>query len=157
MAGMTTLPDRPNTALLVIDVQNGVVGEAHNRDDVVANIATLVDQARAAGVDVVWVQHTATTCRGAASSWQYVPELVRDESEPLVHKTYADSFEETDLEAVLAERGIGRVFVVGRADRRVHPLDAARRDRARLRRDAGRRRPHDRGPDAPTAPRRPTR
>ena len=54
---MSTLVNRPNTALLVIDVQNGVVGEAYDRDAVVANIAALVDKARAAGVDVVWVQH----------------------------------------------------------------------------------------------------
>jgi nicotinamidase-related amidase len=44
---MTTLPDRPHTALLVIDVQNGVVPGAHDRDGVIANINTLVDKARA--------------------------------------------------------------------------------------------------------------
>lgn len=46
-------------------------------------------------------------------SWQYVPELVRRDSEPLVHKAYGDSFEDTDLESVLAERGIGRLIVAG--------------------------------------------
>ena len=61
---MTTLTDRPNTALLVIDVQNDVVGEAHDRDAVVANIATLVDRARAGGVPVVWVQHSAARDAG---------------------------------------------------------------------------------------------
>jgi nicotinamidase-related amidase len=40
---MTTLPNRPNTALLVVDVQNSVVKGAHLRDAVVANIASLVD------------------------------------------------------------------------------------------------------------------
>ena len=35
---MTTLSDRPNTALLVIDVQNGVIGAAHERAAVVANV-----------------------------------------------------------------------------------------------------------------------
>ncbi|GMA25966.1 hypothetical protein GCM10025864_37250 [Luteimicrobium album] len=55
---MSTLTNRPNTALLVVDVQNGVVGEAYHRDDVVANVATLVDKARAADVPVVWVQHS---------------------------------------------------------------------------------------------------
>ena len=43
---MTTLSDRPNTALMVVDVQNGVVADAHQRDAVVANISTLVDKAR---------------------------------------------------------------------------------------------------------------
>ncbi len=110
---MTTLENRPRTALLVIDVQEGVVGEAYDRDRVVANIVALVDRARAADVDVVWVQHHSDDLPQGSPSWQYVPELVRREAEPLVRKTYADSFEGTDLEAVLAARGIGRVFVAG--------------------------------------------
>jgi nicotinamidase-related amidase len=110
---MTTLVNRPNTALLVIDVQNGVVGEAYDRDNVVANIATLVDRARVADVDVVWVQHNSDELLRDSESWQYVPELVRRDSEPLVQKAYGDSFEETDLESVLAARGIGRLFVAG--------------------------------------------
>jgi nicotinamidase-related amidase len=110
---MTTLANRPNTALVVIDVQNGVVGEAYDRDNVVAKIGTLVDKARAAGVDVVWVQHNGDNLPRDSEGWQYVPELVRRDPEPLVHKSYGDSFEETDLESVLAERGIGRLVVAG--------------------------------------------
>jgi nicotinamidase-related amidase len=110
---MTTLVNRPNPALLVIDVQNGVVGEAYDRDHVVANIGTLVDRARAADVDVVWVQHNGDDLPRDSERWQYVPELVRRDSEPLVHKAYGDSFEATDLESVLAARGIGRLFVAG--------------------------------------------
>ena len=110
---MTTLPDRPNTALMVIDVQNGVVATAHNRDGVIANINTLVAQARAAGVPVVWVQHSDEGMPRDSDSWQYVPELVRQDSEPLVHKSYGDSFEDTDLESVLAQRGVGHLIVTG--------------------------------------------
>jgi nicotinamidase-related amidase len=110
---MTTLANRPNTALIVIDVQNGVVGEAYDRDNVVARIGTLVDRARVADVDVVWVQHNGDNLPRDSEGWQYVPELVRRDSEPLVHKRYGDSFEETDLESVLAERGIGRLVVAG--------------------------------------------
>jgi nicotinamidase-related amidase len=110
---MTTLDGRPNAALLVIDVQNGVVAEAHERDAVVANIGRLVERARAADVEVVWVQHNSDDLRRGSESWQIVPELERGDSEPLVEKAYADSFEETDLEGVLAERGVGRLFVAG--------------------------------------------
>ncbi|MGH9074093.1 MAG: cysteine hydrolase family protein [Acidimicrobiales bacterium] len=110
---MTTLADRPNTALLVIDVQNGVVGNATNRDGVIANINTLVDKARAEDVPVVWVQHSDDDLPRDSESWQYVPELVRLDSEPLVHKSYGDSFEGTELEPVLAERGVGRLMVTG--------------------------------------------
>jgi nicotinamidase-related amidase len=110
---MTTLPDRPNTGLLVIDVQNGVVADTHNRDDVIANINTLVDKARVDDAPVIWVQHSGDHLPRGSDGWQYVPELVRRDSEPLVHKTYGDSFEGTELEAVLAERRVGRLIVTG--------------------------------------------
>jgi nicotinamidase-related amidase len=110
---VTTLANRPNTALLVIDVQNGVVGAAHDRDTVVANIGTLIDKARAAGVDVVWIQHRSEELQPDSEPWRYVPELEREDSEPLVHKAYADSFEDTELESILAARGIGRLVVSG--------------------------------------------
>jgi nicotinamidase-related amidase len=110
---MTTLPDRPNTALLVIDVQNGVVADTHNRDDVIANISTVVDKARAEDVPVIWVQHSDDHLEWGSEGWRYVPELVRSDSEPLVHKTYGDSFEGTELEVLLAERGVGRLVVTG--------------------------------------------
>ena len=110
---MTTLSDRPHTALMVIDVQNGVVGEARRRDDVVANIGTLVEKARAEGVSIVWIQHSDEGLQQGSDDWQYVPELTRAESEPLVHKTFGDSFEGTDLEDVLARAGIGHLVVTG--------------------------------------------
>jgi nicotinamidase-related amidase len=110
---MTTLSDRPNTALLVIDVQNGVVANAHERDRVVANISQLVDRARAEQVPVIWVQHSDGELVQGSRPWEYVPELRRDPAEPLVHKAYGDSFEGTDLEALLAELRVGRLVVTG--------------------------------------------
>jgi nicotinamidase-related amidase len=111
---MSTLSDRPNKALVVIDVQNGVVAGAHERDRVVSNINTLVGKARAGGVPVVWVQHSSPeNLPKDSEEWQFVPELARDDSEPLVHKTFADSFEDTDLEDVLARAGIGHLVVSG--------------------------------------------
>jgi nicotinamidase-related amidase len=111
---MTSLSDRPNTALLVIDVQNGVMAGAHRRDEVIANINALVDQARAQDVPVVWVQHADDeNLIPDTESWAYVAELERDQSEPLVHKRYGDSFEDTSLEDELAQRGVGRLVVTG--------------------------------------------
>jgi len=110
---MTTLSDRSNTALMVIDVQKGVMADAHQRDAVVANIRTLVDKAREEGVPIVWVQHSDEQLEKGSDAWEYVPELARQESEPLVHKTFGDSFEDTDLEEVLADAGVGRLVVTG--------------------------------------------
>ncbi len=110
---MTSLPDRPNTALVVVDVQNDVVANAHNRGDVIANISTLVDKARAQQVPVIWVQHKSGDLPQGSDGWQYVPELQRLATEPLVHKEYGDSFEDTILESELERKGVGRLVVTG--------------------------------------------
>ena len=111
---MTTLENRPNTALLIVDAQNGVVEGAPARDAVVANIGNLVDKARQEQVPVVWVQHSDDEGLTTGSeNWQIVPELKRDDAEPLVHKRYGDSFEDTNLEIVLSGLGVGRLVVTG--------------------------------------------
>jgi nicotinamidase-related amidase len=110
---MTTLANRTKTALLVIDVQNGVVAGAHARDEVVGNIAALVDKARRDGVPVVWVQHFSEELVKGEERWRIVPELAPAEAEPLIEKEYGDAFEDTRLEAVLAELGVGRLVVAG--------------------------------------------
>ena len=110
---MTTLNHRPNTALLVIDVQNGVMASSINRDSVISNIKSLVEKARAEDVPVVWIQHNDKGLVRDTEGWQYVPELKRNDAEPLIHKSYGDSFEGTNLEQVLAERNVGRLVVTG--------------------------------------------
>ena len=110
---MTTLENRPNTALLVVDVQNGVVEGAHERDAVVANVGSLVEKARRERVPVVWVQHSDEHLARQSDDWLIVPELTPGDAEPLVEKNYGDSFEDTGLETVLSGLGVGRLVVVG--------------------------------------------
>jgi nicotinamidase-related amidase len=110
---MTTLQNRPNTALLVIDVQNGVVEKAHERDAVVANVGSLVERARRERVPVVWVQHSDEQLARESDQWRIVPELSPDDAEPLVEKHYGDAFEDSTLESVLSDLGVGRLVVTG--------------------------------------------
>ncbi len=110
---MTTLENRPNTALLVVDVQNGVVEGATERDAVVANVRSLVEKARQEQVPVVWVQHSNQGLAKGSDEWQIVPELTPGDAEPLVEKRYGDSFEDTTLETLLSGLGVGRLVVVG--------------------------------------------
>jgi nicotinamidase-related amidase len=110
---MTSLDDRPNTALLIVDVQNDVMTNAYARDAVIANISDLVTRARAEDVPVVWVQDRGDGLPEGTEGWQYVPELPRRESEPLVHKIYGDAFEDTILESELSRLGVGRLIVTG--------------------------------------------
>ena len=76
------------TALLVIDVQNDVVVNAHARDAVVGTIASLVDRARAESVPVIWVQHADEDLPEGSAGWEIVPELPVAEGEPVVHKQH---------------------------------------------------------------------
>src|SRR5205814_6600691 len=48
-----------------------------------------------------------------SDGWRIVHELTPGDAEPLVEKSYGDSFEDTALEAVLADLGVGRLVVVG--------------------------------------------
>lgn len=143
---MTTLPDRPNTALLLVDVQNDVVEGAFARSGVVARIHDLVDRARAAAVPVIWVQHQSDDLVEGSTGWQYVPELRALDGEPVVHKRFGDSFEDTTLESELDRLHVGRLIVTGAQS------DACVRSTihgaftAGLRRRPRRRRPHHRGP-----------
>lgn len=110
---MTTLKDRPHSALIVIDVQNGVVAGAHERDVVVANIASLVHKARRESIPVIWVQHCDEGLERGSDAWCIVPELNPASTEALIDKSYGDSFEATSLEAVLGDLHVGRLYVTG--------------------------------------------
>ena len=110
---MSTLSNRPHTALVVIDVQNGVMGAAHQRDAVVANVEALVVRARREDVVVVWVQHDDEEMTKGSEDWQIVSELEPAVNEPRVEKNYFDSFENTALEDVLSGLGVGRLIVAG--------------------------------------------
>jgi len=110
---MSTLQNRPNTALLVIDVQNRVVREALHRDTVVANVHQLIQKARLQQIPIVWVQHSDHEIVRGSDEWQIVPELHRDDAEPLVEKHFHDSFDGTNLESVLADLSVGHLVVCG--------------------------------------------
>lgn len=110
---MTTLPDRPNTALLIIDMQNSVVAGVPRRDDVIANIDMLIGKARAENVPVIWVQDETGERHPGSEAWEIVPELRRQDGEPLIPKAYGDSFEATVLEETLSGLGAGKLVVTG--------------------------------------------
>lgn len=110
---MTDRTGRPGTALVVIDVQHGVVDAAHERDAVVDRIATLVGAARVGGVPVVWVQHEDDELVPGSDAWSIVAPLAPAPDEPVVAKRFRSAFEGTDLATVLADRGVGHLVVCG--------------------------------------------
>lgn len=109
---MSTLTGRNRTALLVVDVQNDVVGNAWQRDAVVGRIAALVEQARAADAPVIWVQHNEDEMPIGSDGWQIVDALNQREGEPRI-KRYGDSFAATDLESVFDSLQVGHILLCG--------------------------------------------
>jgi len=85
-------------ALVVVDVQVGVMESAWEADRVVSNISRAVDRARAAGVPVVWVQHQDEELVPDTPAWQWVPELAPADGEARGFKEDNYSFEKTSLE-----------------------------------------------------------
>jgi nicotinamidase-related amidase len=110
---MSIPANRNQSALLVVDVQNGVVDGAYKRDEVIANIESAVAKARAAHVPVIWVQHSDEELVIDSVEWQLVPELIPLTGEPMVRKTFRSSFEATNLEEILSGMDVGHLIVCG--------------------------------------------
>ncbi|GAA2558405.1 nicotinamidase-related amidase [Neomicrococcus aestuarii] len=110
---MSTLENRENTALLVIDVQKGVMASSVHSDEVVGRIQQLVEWSREQSNPVIWVQHSSEELPLESTVWEIVDELSPQAGEAIVHKTHGDSFEATNLEDVLTKAGISHLVVAG--------------------------------------------
>ncbi|MBK7976274.1 MAG: isochorismatase family protein [Deltaproteobacteria bacterium] len=112
---MATIRDGNKAALVVVDVQVGVMAEGWDAPRVIGNVARAVERARAAGTPVVWVQHNDDELPRESPQWQWVPELVPGAGEARIHKRFNSAFEETALEATLAGLGVNHVVLAGAA------------------------------------------
>jgi nicotinamidase-related amidase len=110
---MTIPAGREKSALLVVDVQNGVVEGAYKRDEVIGNIETAVAKAREAHVPVIWVQHSDEELIIDSPEWQIVSELIPLQGETMVRKTFRSSFEDTNLAEMLEKLNVGHLIVCG--------------------------------------------
>lgn len=104
------------TALVVIDAQIGVVGEAYQHDAVLENINLLLDRARSSGTPVIYVQHNDSQGNYLVQGspyWAIHPTITPQEGEPVVQKMSPDSFHQTSLQGELEKRGITRLIITG--------------------------------------------
>jgi nicotinamidase-related amidase len=112
---MATVREGNKAVLLVVDVQVDVVNEAWEAPRVVRNVARAVERARAQGAPVIWVQHEDEELVFGSPGWQLAPELAPAEGEPLIHKRFNSSFEQTPLDELLAEYGATHIVLAGAA------------------------------------------
>jgi len=105
-----------DTALLVIDMQVGLVEGAYQKHDVVARLADLVEEARATETSVVFIQHEEEDypqMRPGAPEWQFHHALAPAAGELVIHKRASDAFYRTSLRQELAARGVRHLVITG--------------------------------------------
>lgn len=107
-----------NTAVLVIDVQQGLCSGEHAAFDVarvIERINLVTGRARAASLPVLLIQHESADGLLARDSagWQLAPSLHCADSDVRVAKTATDAFHRTALEALLRERGVDHLVIGG--------------------------------------------
>lgn len=78
-------------------------------------MATVIERARQKGVPVLWVQHFDDELSHGSPAWAWVPELEPADGEPRIDKHFNSSFEETNLDDVLARLGINHLVLAGAA------------------------------------------
>ncbi|HEY5323136.1 MAG TPA: isochorismatase family protein [Caldimonas sp.] len=112
---MATVREGTAPVLLVVDVQVGVMRDAWESPRVIRNVCRTVERARAESVPVLWVQHSDADLPEGSDRWQLVPELVPAAGEPVLHKHFNSSFEQTPLDEELARLGATHVVLAGAA------------------------------------------
>ena len=112
---MATVREGTAPVLLVVDVQVGVMRDAWESPRVIRNVCRTVERARAEGVPVLWVQHSDADLPEGSERWQLVPELVPAAGEPVLHKHFNSSFEQTPLDEELARLGATHIVLAGAA------------------------------------------
>jgi nicotinamidase-related amidase len=99
--------------LLVVDVQNGVLKHTVNNQALLEKINILIKKARKSGIPVIWIQHSNEELVERTVEWQISPELDKQPEDLLIPKHYNSSFEETDLEKTLRDKGITDIVLTG--------------------------------------------
>jgi len=111
-------PVRPRSALLIIDVQVGLVDwtPAEIQGSVLPRIGTLVAKARASGTPVIYIQHDGSKghpLEPGTAGWEIHPSLKPAADEHIIRKRESDSFFETKLQEELKRRGIEHLVIAG--------------------------------------------
>ncbi len=108
-----------NTALLVIDVQVGLIdgkSPAYRKDEVLSTIQEMLEKARAADAPVIYVQHDGDpgdSLEVDTPGWQIHPQIAPQAGEPIIRKRASDSFYLTTLQQELTARGITHLVIAG--------------------------------------------
>ncbi len=106
---------RTDTALLIVDVQMGLVAgtnPVYQLDTLLENITTLITQARATGILIIYIQDNDVD-EIDSPGWQIHPTIAPEGGDLVIRKPETDAFYGTTLQHELEMRGIAQLIVVG--------------------------------------------
>jgi nicotinamidase-related amidase len=112
---MAKIREGNKAALLIVDVQVGVMRDSWEASRIIENINTTVEKARSKHVPVIWVQHSDEELVSGSPDWQLPPELSPGEEDVRIYKHYNSAFEETALDEKLAQLGVSHIVLAGAA------------------------------------------
>jgi nicotinamidase-related amidase len=114
---VTASRKRVRTALLVIDVQQGLFKRSapiYQAEQLLHNINVLVDRAHRSGAQVVYIQHAnETLLREGSDDWQLHPQMQPTAGDLRIRKRHGSAFQDTELGQELTVRGVRRLVVTG--------------------------------------------
>lgn len=108
-----------DTALLIIDVQVGLVDGSHavyQNQQLLEHIASLLVQARATHTPVIYMQHDGEPggrLEPETPGWQIHASVAPRSGETILRKRASDSFYGTILQEELRKRGIQHLVITG--------------------------------------------
>jgi nicotinamidase-related amidase len=107
----------PTSALLVIDMQNANTADGWQREEVIGRIRTLIDNAKAVGAPVIWIQHDqpGSQMEIGSEGWQIVDQIRPGQGDMIIEKQYLDAFVDTSLRKELEALGVGHLVICGAA------------------------------------------
>jgi nicotinamidase-related amidase len=110
---MALIREGTKTALLIVDVQVGVMKYVWEPAQTISNINCVLDKARSQGIPVIWIQHSNQHLLLDSPEWQLVPELVPESDELQIDKHFNSAFEETTLDEFLEQLSISHIVLCG--------------------------------------------
>jgi nicotinamidase-related amidase len=106
-----------STALLVIDVQQGLFKKSHpihKAEALLSNIQALIERAHQSGIPVIYVQHESDKVLPKGSDdWQLHPSLHPQQNELIIFKQHGSAFEQTCLGDELHKLGVTHLVICG--------------------------------------------
>ena len=105
---------KERSALIVLDMQNGLISGVAASAALVCNVNTLIDAFHDKGLPVCFVRHTDRAgLKEDTHNWQIIDSLHKQAGDTVLNKHQGSAFKEQDMQSFIREEGICIVTVAG--------------------------------------------